>query len=180
MRRVRAARYRRTRFRWPTYPSTRSQRAPSASWCRSLPQGGPPNQAECPLCADKYYTSGTMLEHLAWHAVHAAAPVEDKEVASLILQGRARRSPWHALYAQRPPPPRGACHAAAPGEEEEASDAAPGASGAAHQGSIPARLAPLAPLWAPLGAGSRHPMVPAQPRDLASPADPAAMRARDS
>ena len=52
MRRVQAARYRRTRFRWPTYPSTRSQRAPSASWCRSLPQGGPPNQADCPLCAD--------------------------------------------------------------------------------------------------------------------------------
>ena len=51
---------------------------------------------KCPLCADKYYTSGAMLEHLAWHAVQAAAPVDDKEAASNIVQGRARRSPWHA------------------------------------------------------------------------------------
>ena len=61
---------------------------------------------KCPLCADKYYTSGAMLEHLAWHAVHAATPVDDKEAASNILQGRARRSPWHAPYARRPRPRR--------------------------------------------------------------------------
>ena len=48
-----------------------------------------------------------MLEHLAWHTVRASAPVEDKEAASQILQGRARRSPWHAPYARRPPPPSG-------------------------------------------------------------------------
>ena len=75
-----------------------------------------------------------------------------------------------------PPPPKAAGHAAAPGEEGEASNAAPGASGAAHQGSIPAGLAPL---WPPLGAGSPHPMAPAHPGDLAAPADPAAMPARD-
>ena len=45
-----------------------------------------------------------MLENLAWQAVHAAAPVDDKEAASHILPGRARRSPWHAPYAKRPPP----------------------------------------------------------------------------
>ena len=131
---------------------------------------------KCPLCADKYYTSGAMLEHLAWHAVHAAAPVNAKEAASHILQGRARRSPWQAPYARRPPP-QAAGHAEG---EEEPPDAAPGASSAAQQGSIPAGLAPLAPLWAPLGTGSPHPMAPAHPGDLAAPADPAAMPMRDS
>ena len=140
------------------------------------PAQGATEQAKCPLCADKYYTSGAVLEHLAWHAVHAAAPVDDKEAASHILQGRARRSPWHALYARRPPP-EAAGHAEG---EEEAPGAAPGAGGAAQQGSIPAGLAPLAPLWAPLGTGSPHPMAPAHPGDLAAPADPAAMLMRDS
>ena len=110
-----------------------------------------------------------MLEHLAWHAVHAAAPVDDKEAASNILQGRARRSPWHAPYAWRPPP-QAADHADG---DEEAPGAAPGTGGAAQQGSIPARLAPLAPLWAPLGTGSPHPMAPAHPEALVAPADPA-------
>ena len=93
-----------------------------------------------------------------------------------LLQGWARRSLWHTPYAQRPPS-QAASHAAAPGEEEEASDAAPGAGGAAHQGSVPARLAPL---WGPLGAGSPHSMAPAHPGDLAAEADPTAMPARDS
>ena len=70
-----------------------------------------------------------MLEHLAWHAVHAAAPVDDKEAASHILQGRARSSLWHALYARRPPP-QAAGHAEG---EEEAPGAAPGAGGGAKQ-----------------------------------------------
>ena len=117
-----------------------------------------------------------MLEHLAWHAMHAAAPAEDNEAASHILQRRARRSAWHALYAQRPHP-QAAGHVAAPGEEEEAADAAPGAGGAAQQRSIPAGLAPL---WARLGASSPHPMARANPGDLAAPADPAAMPVRDS
>ena len=139
---------------------------------------------ECPLCADKYYTSGAMLEHLAWHAVHAAAPVDDKEAASNILQGRARRSPWHAPYARRPPP-QAADHADG---DEEAPGAAPGTGGAAQPGSIPAGLAPLAPLappaplgplWAPLGTGS-NPMAPAHPDALAAPVHPAAMPMRDS
>ena len=103
------------------------------------PARGAREPAKCPLCADKYYTSRAMLEHLAWHAVHAAAPVEDKEAASHILQGRERRSPWHAPYTHRPPPPpQAASHAAAPGKDEEAAESrtpfmhcctAPGGSG---------------------------------------------------
>ena len=120
-----------------------------------------------------------MLEQLAWHGVHAAAPVEDKEAASHILRGRAQRFRWHAPYAQRPPP-QAAGYAAAREDEEEAPGAALGAGGAAHQGSIPVGLAPLAPLWAPLGAGSPHPMAPAHPGELAAPADPAATPIPDS
>ena len=130
---------------------------------------------KCRLCADKYYTSGAMLEHLAWHAVHAAAPVDDKEAASNILQGRAQWSPWNAPYARRPPP-QAAGHADG---EEEAPGAAPGTGGAAKQGSIHAGLAPLAPVWALLGKGSPHPMAPAHPGALAASADPAAMPMRD-
>ena len=140
------------------------------------PARGATEPAKCPLCADKYYTSGAMLEHLAWHVVHAAAPVDDKEAASNILQGRARRSPWHAPYARRPPP-QAADHADG---DEEAPGAAPGTGGAARQGSIPAGLAPLAPLGAPLGTGSPHPMAPAHLGALAAPADQAAMPMRDS
>ena len=139
------------------------------------PARGATEPTKCPLCADKYYTSGAMLEHLAWHAVHAAAPVDDKEAASNILQRRARRSPWHAPYARRPPP-QAADHADG---DEEAAGAAPRTGGAAQQGFVPAGLAPLAPLWAPLGTGS-HPMAPAHPDALAAPADPAAMPMRDS
>ena len=140
-----------------------------------LPAQGATEPTKCPLCADKYYTIGAMLEHLVWQAVHAAAPVDDKEAASNILQGRARRSPWHATYAWCPPP-QAADHADG---NEEAPGAAPGTGGAAQQGSIPAGLAPLAPLWAPLGTGSPHPMAPAHPGALAAPADPAAMPMRD-
>ena len=140
------------------------------------PARGATEPTKYPLCTGKFYTSRAMLEHLAWHAVHAAAPAEDKEAASHILQGRAPRSPWHAMYAQRPPL-QAASHAAAPGKEEGAADAPSGAGGAAHPESIPAGLAPL---WAPLGAASRHPMAPAHPGDLAAPADPAALPARDS
>ena len=148
------------------------------------PARGATEPTKCPLCADKYYTSGAMLEHLAWHAVHAAAPADDKEAASNILQGRARRSPWHAPYARRPPP-QAADHADG---DEEAPGAAPRTGGAAQPGSmsIPAGLAPLAPLappapqaplWAPLGTGSAD---AAHPDALAAPANPAAMPMRDS
>ena len=44
---------------------------------------------------------------------------------------------------------------------------------------IPAGLAPLAPLWAPLGTGSPHPMAPAHPGALAARADPVVMPMRD-
>ena len=70
--------------------------APESSVLRSvsLPQArGATEPLKCLFCADKFYTSGAMMEHLAWHAVHAAAPVVDREVASHILQERARRSP---------------------------------------------------------------------------------------
>ena len=148
------------------------------------PARGATEPTKCPLCADKYYTSGAMLEHLAWHAVHAAAPADDKEAAANILQGRARRSPWHAPYTRRPPP-QAADHTDG---DEEAPGAAPGAGGAAPPGStsIPAGLAPLAPLappvpraplWAPLGTGSAD---AAHPDALAAPANPAAMPMRDS
>ena len=116
-----------------------------------------------------------MLEHLAWHAVHAAAPVDDKEAASNILQGRAQSALWHAPYTRRPPP-QAANHADG---DEEAPEAAPGTGCAAQQGSIPAGLAPLAPLRAPLGTSSPHPMAPAHPGALAAPADPAALPMRD-
>ena len=68
------------------------------------PARGAAEPTKCPLCADNYYTGGAMLEHLAWQAVHAAAPVDDKEAASHILPWRARRSLSHAPYAQPPPP----------------------------------------------------------------------------
>ena len=148
------------------------------------PARGATEPTKCPLCADKYYTSGAMLEHLAWHAVHAAAPADDKEAATNILQGRVRRSPWHAPYTRRPPP-QAADHAHG---DEEAPGAAPGTGGAAPPWSmsIPAGLAPLAPLappvpraplWAPLGTGSAD---AAHPDALAAPANPAAMPMRDS
>ena len=93
------------------------------------PARGATKPTKSHLCADKYYTSGAMLEHLAWRAVHAAAPVDDREAASHILQGSARRSPWHALYARRSPP-EAAGHAEG---EEEAPGAAPAAGSAAQQ-----------------------------------------------
>ena len=140
------------------------------------PARGATEPTKYPLCADKYHTSGAMLDHLAWHAVHAAAPVDDKEAASHILQGRAQRCCWHDPNARRPPH-QAAGHA---DSEEVAPGAAPGAGDAAQQGSIPRDWPPFDPLWAPLGAGSRHPMAPAHPGDLAAPADPAAMPMRDS
>ena len=180
MRRPRAARWHHTRCRWPTCPSNQRWRAPFGSRCSSPLARGATEPTKCPLCADKYYTSGAMLEHLAWHAVHAAAPADDKEAAANILQGRARRSPWHAPYTRRPPPQADG--------GEDAPGAAPGAGGAAPPGSmsIPAGLAPLAPLaplvpraplWAPLGTGSAD---AAHPDALAAPANSAAMPMRDS
>ena len=75
------------------------------------------------------------------------------------------------------PPPLSDGPHGGPGGGRGGSNAASGAGGAVHQGSIPARLAPL---WAPLGAGSPHPMAPEHRGDVAAPADPAAIRARDS
>ena len=150
--------------------------APESSVRKSVslpPARGVTEPKKCLLCADTFYTSGAMLEHLTWHAVHAAAPAEDREATSHIIQGRARRLPWHAPYAQRPAL-QAPDNAASPEEGEEAADAVPGAGVAAHEGSIPAGLA-IAPLWAPLVASSPHPLAPAPSGDLADPADPAAM-----
>ena len=83
--------------------------APESSIHKSVPLAparGATDPTKCPLCAEKFHTSGAMMEHLEWHAVHAAATPEDKEAATQILQGQAQRSPWHAPYAQRPPPQR--------------------------------------------------------------------------
>ena len=74
------------------------------------------------------------------------------------------------------PPPHAADHADG---DEEAPRAAPATGGAFQQGYIPAGLALLAQLWAPLGTASPHPMAPAHPGALAAPADPAAMPMRD-
>ena len=48
MRRPRAARWRHTRFHWPTCPSNKRQRAPSGSRCRSPRREGPQNQRNAP------------------------------------------------------------------------------------------------------------------------------------
>ena len=122
--------------------------------------------------------------HKRGNAPTPAAPADDKEAATDILQGRARRSPWHAPYTRRPAP-QAANHADG---DEEAPGAAPGTGGAAPPGcmSIPAGLAPLAPLappvpraplWAPLRTGSAD---AAHPDALAAPANPAAMPMRDT
>ena len=74
------------------------------------------------------------------------------------------------------PLPQAADHADC---EEEAPGAGPGTCDADQQGSIPAGLTPLAPLWAPLGTGSPHPMAPAHLGALAAQAEPAAMPMRD-
>ena len=69
------------------------------------PARGATEPTTCPMCAEKFHTSGAMMEHLVWHAVHAPALAEDREAASNILGRKARRSPSHAPYAQHPPPP---------------------------------------------------------------------------
>ena len=84
----------------------------------------------------------------------------------------------------------GVCHPAGPDAfpqgrrqegfvDQEGVHPVPGRGGAAQQGSIPAGLALLGPLWALLGTGFPHPVAPAHPGALAAPADPAAMPMRD-
>ena len=162
--------WRRTRSRLPTCPATRHRRALSASWCPSLLQGEPWSPPNAPFFADKFCTSGPLIEHLAWHAVHPAAPAEDREAASGILQQKARRSCGTPPAPSAPPPPPVPGNAAVPEggqaaanaptrEEAPLAEADPGTV----QGSIPARLV-AAPLWAPLGAGSPERLAPVPPR----------------
>ena len=117
-----------------------------------------------------------MLEHLAWHAVHAVALAN--KVGSLPHPpGAGMEVSVARPIRPAPPPPQAPGNVAAPEGGGEAASAALEAGSGAHQGSIPAGPAPL---WAPLRASSPHPMGPAHPGDLAAPADPAAMPVRDS
>ena len=163
-----SGRWRPTQSCRPTYPSTRRQRAPCASRCCSLRQGGPHNPQSAPYVQTSSTQAG--LCSRTWRGTRC--PGRRQGSGPHILQGRARRSPWHVPYAERPPPSQAAGKVAAPEGGEEAAVPAPEADGAPHQGSIPAQLPPL---WPPLGAGSPHPMAPAHPRP-----DPAAMPVRDS
>ena len=124
---------------------------------------GATEPTECPLCADKYYTSGAMLEHLAWHAVHAAAPVEDKEAASHILQGRAPRSPWHAPYAQRPPPPQGGRPRGGLGGRRGGIQSSPGSRRCSSSRVRPRGSGPPGNLVGPPGGGLPTLHVPSTP-----------------
>ena len=115
--------------------------APESSIRKSVPlppARGATEPTKCPLCTDTFYTSGAMLEHLALHAVHAAAPAEDKKAASRVIPGRARRSPWHAPYAQLAPPPPGAQQPGGPGRGRGGSRSRPRGWQCSHQGSISA------------------------------------------
>ena len=151
--------------------------APQGAIRKSVPlraARGATEPTKCPLCTDKCYTSGAMLEHLAWHVVHAAAPAEDKEATSHILQVPARRATWHAPYAQRPPSrgqPRGGPRGGGGG----------GRSGPESRRCSPPGVQPLGlgPLWAPLGAGST-PHGPGTPQGPGCPSNPAAMPVRNS
>ena len=123
------------------------------------PARGATEPTKCPLCADKFYTSGGMLAHLAWHAVHATDPAEDNEAASNILQERARRSPWHAPYAQRPPPPlQAAGQVAALGDEEGRPTRPWGLAVQPTRGQSPWDWPPCGPPWerAPHTPWPRH------------------------
>ena len=73
------------------------------------PTTGATEPTKCPLCADRFYTSGAMLEHLAWHAVHATAPAEDKEAASTCSGGRVND------LCGKPSTPSGTRPASSPG-----------------------------------------------------------------
>ena len=171
-----AAHWRSTRSRWPTYPSTGRQRGPFASRCCSLRHGGPRN----PQSATYVQTSSTQAQQCwnTWRGTRCTRPPRQKTKRRPPISSR----PGHGGARGKPrtpsaPPSQAADNVGAPEGKEEAADAAPGAGGAAHQGSIPAGLAPL---WASLGAGSPRPMAPAHPGDLAGPADPTAMPVRDS
>ena len=176
MRRPGAAHCRHTPCHWPTCPSNQRQRAPSGSRCRPPRREGPRSRRNAPCVQTSTTQAGQCWN--TWRGTRCTLqpPADDKEAASNILQGRARRSPWHAPYARRPPP-EAADHADG---DEKAPRAAPGTGGAAQPGSmsIPAGLAPLAPLahpapraplWAPLGTGSAD---AAHPDALAAPAKP--------
>ena len=84
--------------------------APEISIRKSVglpPTRGATKPTKCSLCANKFYTSRSMLDHLAWHAVHATAPAEDQVAASHTLRERGQQSLRPAPYAKRkPPPPR--------------------------------------------------------------------------
>ena len=184
MRRPRAARWHHTRLPLANLPFEPAAEGAIRKSVQLPPARGATEPTKCPLCADKYYTSGAMLEHLAWHAVHAAAPADGKEAAANILQGEhgGPRGTPRTPGAPRPRQPTTQMEVRRHPERPRGPAVRP------HQGPCPspAGLAPLAPLtppvpraplWAPLGTGSAD---AAHPDALAAPANPAAMPTRDS
>ena len=82
--------------------------------------------SKCPLCAEKLYTSGAIVEHLAGQAVHFAGPAGTGRQPRTSFKGKARRSLWHAPYRKQDLPPLAPSEAGAPGRgEAEAAAPAP-------------------------------------------------------
>ena len=171
MHRPRAARWRHTRFRWPTCPSTRRQRARSKSRCPPSSTGGQGANQMPPMCRQVLQKWGDA--RTPGVARGARCPPGGRQGGDLTNPAGGGTECPVACPLRPGPPPQTAGHAEG---GEEAPGAAPEAGGAAQQGSCPTGLAPLAPLWVSLGTGSPHSMAPAHPGDLAAPADPAAMR----
>ena len=131
--------------RWPTYPSTWRQKAPSANRCRSLRQRGPRN----PQSAPNEQTSSTQAGQCwnTWRDMRCTPPPRRKTRRRPPISSRDGHG-GHRGCPVRPAPlflPQANGNVAAPEGEEEAADTAPRAGGAARQGSIPAGLAPLWP-----------------------------------
>ena len=169
MRQPLAARWRRTLSRWPAYPRNRRERAPSASRCRSLRQGGPRNPQSAPYVQTSSLQAGRCWN--TWHGKRCTppAPAKDKEAASHILQGRAQRSLWHAPYAQRPPPPPGGRPRGGPGGGRGGGRRSPGGRRCSPPGVHPLGTGPLV---GPPGSGLPTPHGPGTPRGPGCPRGP--------
>ena len=142
-----------------------------------------------PLVCKQVLHKWGMLEHPAWHAVHASALAEDRETASHIIQARVRKCPRHAAYAQRPPSAQAPDDAATQGEGRGrrppkgvtvAYRRRPRGRWCSPPGIRPRRAGHCPPVGPPLGAGTPDPLAPVPPGDYGATADPAAMLVRDS
>ena len=145
--------------------------APETSIRKSValaPASGATEPNKCPLCADNFYTSGSLVEQLAWQAVHAIARAKKQG-------GGLPYPPWEGAnvpVAQPlrqagppPPPPPAPSEAAATGRGQAKAAASPtvgppladtvrGGAGAASHGSIQAGPA-NAPVQASRGRDNR-------------------------